>query len=71
VTGAVELVDPADADAVRAFVTGWLFGALLSPDNPLEVTLEPHVIDGRFLPSFDVHVGRHALVVHVDTAIAR
>jgi hypothetical protein len=65
------LTDPADGEALQSFLAGWLMGALLRADCPLELELEPHTIGDRFLPSFEARLGRTTLVVHVDLSIDR
>jgi hypothetical protein len=63
--GAVELVDPADARAAADLVAGVMVGAL----NGL-AAVELHEVRDRMLPAFEVQLGRHRLVVHVDQVIA-
>jgi len=64
-------IDLTDDETVRLFVAGWLFGALLCADGPMEVRAEQHTIGDRLLPSFTAKVGRTRLVVHVDLALDR
>jgi hypothetical protein len=61
--------DP-QAEAFQSFVAGWLFGSLMRPDFPVHLELEPHIAGGRWLPSFEIRAGDHALVVHVEQSIA-
>lgn len=68
--GVVLLVDEGDVEAVRVWLAGYLAGAVIRGELPFEaVKVEPHVVGERFVPSFEVELGRFRYVVHVDVGI--
>jgi hypothetical protein len=59
----------ADSNDAQLWLSGFLAGAVRAVGG-IDVLVEAHEVAGIVLPSFEVTLGRHVLIVHVDTRIA-
>ena len=59
----------ADSNDAQLWLAGFLAGAVRAVGG-IDVVVEAHEVGGIVLPSFSVTLGRHVLIVHVDTRIA-